>query len=53
LLAFTGTEVSGIQTHKKSLSLLKNIELFLRVTLYYTRLCIAQVLNLKKLKLFF
>lgn len=52
-LAFGGTEVSGIQTHKKSLSLFENMELFLRVILYNTRLCMAQVLNLKKVKIIF
>jgi hypothetical protein len=46
LLPFADTEVSGIQTHKKSLSMRNNIELFLRVCLYNTELCIAQVLNM-------
>jgi flagellar motor switch/type III secretory pathway protein FliN len=53
LLAFANTEVSGIQTHKKSLSMLDNIEFFLRVCLYNTHLCIAQVLNLEKVKIIF
>ena len=52
-LAFVNAKVSGIQTHKKSLSMLDNIEYFLRVCLYNTQLCIAQVLNIKKLTLFF
>jgi hypothetical protein len=53
LLAFADAEVSGVQTHKKSLSMRNNIEFFLRVCLYNTQLCIAQVLNIKKLTLFF
>ena len=53
LLSFTDTEVSGIQTHKKSLSMQNSIELFLRVCLYIAGLCMAQVLNLKKVKLIF
>ena len=53
LLAFADAEVSGVQTHKKSLSMRNNIEFFLRVCLYNTRLCIAQVLNIKMLNLFF
>lgn len=38
LLSFADTEVSGIQTHKKSLSMFENIEFFLRVCLYNTHL---------------
>jgi hypothetical protein len=49
LLAFTDPKVSGIQTHKKSLS----NEFFLRVCLYNTILCIAQVLNIKNVKIIF
>ncbi len=52
-LAFADTEVSGIQTHKKSLSMRNNIELFLRVCLYNTHLCIAQVLNIQKVNIIF
>ena len=50
LLSFTNAEVSCVQTHKKSLSMGNNIELFLRVCLYNTELCIAQVLNSKLLR---
>jgi len=49
LLTFTDSKVSGIQTHKKSLS----NEYFLRVCLYNTILCIAQVLNMKNVKIIF
>jgi hypothetical protein len=48
-LAFVHAEVSGIQTHKKSLSMKSTFQLFLRVCLYNTELCIAQLLNIKKL----
>jgi len=53
LLSFADTEVSGIQTHKKSLSMFDNIEFFLRVCPYNTPLCIAQVLNSEKVKIIF
>jgi hypothetical protein len=53
LLPFVNAEVSGVQTHKKSLSMRNNIELFLRVCLYNTNLCIAQVLNIQKLNIIF
>jgi len=53
LLALADIEVSGIQTHKKSLSMRNNIEFFLRVCVYNTHLCIAQVLNLQKVKIIF
>ncbi len=53
VLALADTEVSGVQTHKKSLSMLDNIEFSLRVCLYNTHLCIAQVLNLEKVKIIF
>jgi hypothetical protein len=53
VFAFADTQVSGIQTHKKSLSRLENIEHFLGVCLYNTHLCIAQVLNSEKVKIIF
>jgi hypothetical protein len=52
-LTFVHAEVSGIQTHKKSLSMKSSLQLFLRVCLYNTELCIAQVLNMKNVKLIF
>jgi hypothetical protein len=52
LLAFANAEVFDIQTHKKSLSM-RNIELFLRICLYNTELCIAQVLNIKKVNIIY
>jgi len=53
LLSFANTKVSGIQTHKKSLSMLDNIEFILRVCLYNTHLCIAQVLISEKVEIIF
>jgi len=53
LLAFVNAKVSGVQTHKKSLSMRNNIGSFLRVCLYSTILCIAQVLNMQKLNIIF
>ena len=53
LLALADTKVSGVQTHKKSLSMLENIEFFLRVCLYNTHLCMAQVLNSENVKIIF
>lgn len=53
LLTFGHRKVSGVQTHKKSLSMFEYIDFFLRVCLYNTQLYTAQVQNLKMLILFF
>lgn len=53
VLTLADTKVSGVQTHKKSLSMLENIEFFLRVCLYNIHLCIAQVLNSEKVEIIF
>lgn len=53
LLAFADTKVSGIQTHKKSLSLSEIFRLFLCVCLYNTIMCRAQVLNMQNVKIIF
>jgi hypothetical protein len=47
LLTLANTEIAGIQTHKKSLSMHSDTKSFLRACLYNTLLCIAQVFNVK------
>jgi hypothetical protein len=51
--SFAKTKVTGIQTHKKSLSRYSDTDIFLRVCLYNTHFCIAQVLNRKDVKVIF
>lgn len=53
LLTFGHREITGIQTHKKSLSMVKNIDLALRVCLNNTQLYTAQVLNMQNVNIIF
>lgn len=53
LLPFADAEVSGVQTHKNSLSLQNSMESVPCVCLYNNRLCMAQVAKSQILKIFF
>jgi hypothetical protein len=53
LLPFADAEVSGVQTHKNSLSLQNSMESVPCVCLNNNRLCMAQVAKSQILKIFF